>query len=195
MPSVACRSSSFAITRSMSRTSGRITCCASASVQSLRRKFRSMLTRAPAARAAATASRVAAAAFAPSAGVMPVTWNQAVAAKSRRPIHAGGIHLADRRPGAIVDDHRRPLARAALGVVDADAIAAAEDGFGANAFGAKRFDRRVADRVRRQPRHIPALDPELRQADGDVGFAAAERGDELRASGGSARNPAGSAAA
>ena len=34
---------------------------------------------------------------------------------------------------------------------------------------------RVADRVRRQPRHVVALEAEVREADGDVGLAAAER--------------------
>ena len=57
-----------------------------------------MLTRAPAARAAATASRVAAAAFAPSAGVMPVTWNHAAPRKiAAQSTPAGSISLIAER--------------------------------------------------------------------------------------------------
>ena len=53
--------------------SGRITFCACASVQSFLRKFRSTDTFTPAFFAASIDSRVHAAAFSPSAGVMPVT--------------------------------------------------------------------------------------------------------------------------
>ena len=75
MPSTDCRSSSFAITTSTPCTSGRITRCASAAVHNFERKFRSRLTGTFAAFAASSASRVQAAADAPSAGVMPVQWN------------------------------------------------------------------------------------------------------------------------
>ena len=44
----------------------------------------------------------------------------------------------------------------------------------ADAFGPQRADAGVADRVRRQARDVVALQPELRQADGDVRLAAAE---------------------
>jgi hypothetical protein len=49
-----------------------------------------------------------------------------------------------------------------------------------HAFGAQRADDGVPDRVRRQARHVVALEPEVGEADGDVGFAAAERRREHR---------------
>ena len=52
------------------------------------------------------------------------------------------------------------------------------DVIGAHAFGAQRAHRRVADRVLRQPRDVVAVEAELRQADRDVRFAAAEGGHE-----------------
>ena len=60
------------------------------------------------------------------------------------------------------------------------AIAAADDEVGADALGAQRADGAVADGVARQPRHVVALEAELRDADRDVGLAAAEGGAEDR---------------
>lgn len=68
-------SSSLAMTTSMLDIIDRITACAAASVHNFLRKFRSTLTRAPARRAAVSASMVQATALAPSAGVIPVKWN------------------------------------------------------------------------------------------------------------------------
>ncbi len=111
---------------------------------------------------------------------MPVTWNHAAPSNTFVQSTASGSISADRRARAIVDDLRRPLARASLGVVDADAIAAAQDVIGAHALRPQRADRGVADVVLRQPRHVVAVEAELRQADRGVGLAAAEGGDELR---------------
>ena len=72
------------------------------------------------------------------------------------------------------------LAGAAFGVVDADPVAAADDGVGADAFGAQRADRGIADRILRERGDVDALEPEQRQADGDVGFTAAEGGHQHR---------------
>ena len=69
-------SSSLAMTTSTCAISGRITACACFSVHSFLRKLRSTLTCAPAALAASIASFAQAAALSPSAGVMPVVWNQ-----------------------------------------------------------------------------------------------------------------------
>jgi hypothetical protein len=97
-----------------------------------------------------------------------------------RPVDCVRLHLGDRRPRAIVNDLRRALARAGLGVIDADAIAAAQNVVGSNPFGAQRANRRFTDVVCRQPRHVVAVEAELRQADRGVRLAAAEGGDELR---------------
>ncbi len=74
-PSTDWMSSSLAMTTSTYSISGRITDCAFFSDQSFLRKFRSMLTVAPAALAASSASFAHAAPLSPSAGVMPVQWN------------------------------------------------------------------------------------------------------------------------
>ncbi len=113
--------------------------CACFSVQSFLRKFRSTLTRTPAARAALSERAVAATPFSPSAGVMPVTWIPLRAGEDRRPVDGVGLHLADRRARAVVDDRRGALAGAGLGVVDADAVAAAHDVVGPHALGAQRL--------------------------------------------------------
>ena len=90
------------------------------------------------------------------------------------PVDRIRLHLADGRAGPVVDHHRGALARAGLREVDPDTAAAAQDPAGLHAFGAQRADRRLADRVRRQTRDVLALEPELREADGDVRLAAAE---------------------
>ena len=173
-------SSSLAITTSTLAIIGRITCCAAASVHSFLRKFRSTLIRAPAFlrgghRFVGARHRVGAERRGDAGDMEPRR-----AVEDLRPVDGAGRHLADRGSGAVVDHHRCALAGAALGEVDADAIAAARDRVGAHAFGAQRADRRVADRILRQPRDIPAVEPELREADGDVRLAAAEGGDERR---------------
>ena len=76
---------------------------------------------------------------------------------------------------AIVDDVRRALAGARLDEIHADAIAAANDVVGPHAFGAQRAHGGLADVVLRQPRDVIAVEAEQREADGHVGFAAAER--------------------
>src|SRR5690606_39767357 len=81
---------------------------------------------------------------------------------------------------AVVDDRRGALARAGLGEVDADALAAADDGAGLHALGAEGADGGVANRVLRQLRDVPAVEPEVREAHGHVGLAAAERRLEVR---------------
>ena len=42
---------------------------------------------------------------------------------------------------------------------------------GAHAFGTQRADRAFANRVRREPRHVVTVEPELRKAGGDVRFS------------------------
>src|SRR6185503_19518176 len=90
------------------------------------------------------------------------------------PVLRAGGDLADRRMRAVVDHRARPLAGAGLGEIDADPTARANDERGVDAFGAQRAHRRVANRVRRQAGDVAAVQPELRQARGHVGFAAAE---------------------
>ena len=90
------------------------------------------------------------------------------------PVNGIGRQLADRRVRAIVDDGRGALARSGLGEVDPHARAAADDVIGAHALGPQRADGGVADRVRGESRHVDALAAEVREADGHVGFAAAE---------------------
>ena len=75
-------SSSLAMTTSTSGISGRIAACACFSDHSFLRKLRSTLVRAPAFRAASSASFVQAMPLAPSAGVMPVVWNQSAPANT-----------------------------------------------------------------------------------------------------------------
>ncbi len=162
-PSTDWMSSSLAMTTSTCAISGRITACACFSVHSFLRKLRSTLTCAPAALAASIASFAHAAAFSPSAGVMPVVWNQSRALQHLGPLDRPRLHLADRRVRAVVDDHAGALARARFGEVDADALAAAIDGARVHAFGAQRADRRLADRVRRQARHVVAVEAEVRR--------------------------------
>jgi hypothetical protein len=82
--------------------------------------------------------------------------------------------------GAIVDDRRGALAGARFGEVDPDALAAALDEVGADAFGAEGPDGAVADGVRRETGHVAALEAELREAHRDVGLAAAVGRDEGR---------------
>src|SRR5205814_616254 len=67
-----------------------------------------------------------------------------------------------------------------FGEVDAQPVAAAHDVFGADAFGLQRAKGRVADRMRRQPRDVATVEPELCEAHRHVGFAAAKRGRENR---------------
>ena len=67
--------------------------------------------------------------------------------------------------GAVVDDIRRTLAGAGLGEIDPDPLAAAHDELGLHAFGAQRAHGRLADLVRRQPRHIVAVEAEPGEED------------------------------
>src|SRR6266545_468324 len=76
---------------------------------------------------------------------------------------------------AVVDDSAGTLARARLGEIDPDPAAAADDVVRANAFRAQRANRRVPDGMGRQPRHVVALEPEVREARCHVRLAAAER--------------------
>src|SRR4051812_8091111 len=91
------------------------------------------------------------------------------------PCNRVGRHLTDRGMGAIVDDGRCALACARLREIDAEAIAAADDEIRPDAFGAQGAQSGLADRVRRESRHVLTLEAELRKADRDVCFAAAER--------------------
>src|SRR5262249_52276865 len=75
---------------------------------------------------------------------------------------------------------RRALARARLREIDADAAPASRNMGCAHAFRPQRADGRVADRVRGQPGDVVALEAELREADGHVRLAAAERGGQHR---------------
>src|SRR5262249_38763805 len=98
----------------------------------------------------------------------------------RIPVDAVRRQLADGRMRAIVDDRRGALARAGLRIVDPDAVAATNDVIGPDAFCPKRADGGVADGVFREPRDVVAIETELREADGDVRFAAPERRREDR---------------
>ena len=183
------------MTTSTSRISGPMTSCARFSVHSFLRKLRSTLMRTPAARAALIDARGRRDALVAERRRNPRDVIPLRAGKHRRPVNRVRVHFGDRRPGAIVDDRRRALARASFGVVDADPIAAAQDVIGPHAFGAQRAHRRLADLVLRQARDVVAVDAECCQAHRNVGFTAAECGDRTAASAESARIPAGSAAA
>jgi hypothetical protein len=94
------------------------------------------------------------------------------------PVHRVGRHLADRGTRPIVEDRRGPLAGADFRVVDPDPAAAAHDAIGPYPLGAQRPDGRITNRVVRQRGDVHALEAELREADGDIGLAAAERRDQ-----------------
>ena len=96
------------------------------------------------------------------------------------PVGRPRLHLGDRRVRAVVDHRRGPLAGPSLREVDADPVAAALDELGSHAFGADRLHRRIPDRVPGQPGHEVALEAEVRQADGHVRLATAERRAEHR---------------
>src|SRR5690606_36080600 len=98
----------------------------------------------------------------------------------RWPVEVGWRHLGDGRLRAVVHHGRAALTGAGLGVVDPHAAAAAHHRVGEDAFGAQRADGRVANRVPGQPRHVPALETEVGEADRDVGLAASERRMEHR---------------
>jgi hypothetical protein len=78
----------------------------------------------------------------------------------------------------VVEDGRGALAGAHLGEIDADPAAAPRDVIGPDPFGAQRPEGGVPDRVRRQTRHVVALEAELGKTDRNVRFAAAERGSQ-----------------
>ncbi len=82
-PSTDWMSSSLAMTTSTHSINGRITDCAFFEDHSFLRKLRSMLTVAPAALAACSASFAHAAPLSPSAGVMPVQWNHVAPSNTR----------------------------------------------------------------------------------------------------------------
>src|SRR5215831_3978893 len=81
---------------------------------------------------------------------------------------------------AIVDDRRRPLARAGFSEVDAQPIASAQNEVRAYTFCAQRADGGIANRVCRHARYVEAVDAELREAHRDIGFAATECGGQRR---------------
>ena len=96
---------------------------------------------------------------------------------------------------AVVENRGRALAGAGFREVDAEARTAALNVLNVHALGAQRADGGIANRVGWNARDVGARHAEVREAHGDVGFAAAERRREAPATAAAARTPAGSAAA
>src|SRR5204863_9289774 len=94
------------------------------------------------------------------------------------PVDGSRIELADGRMRPVVDNIRRALACTALDVVDPYSVASANDEVGSDALGSQRAYRRFSDIVRRQAGDVITVEAELREADGHIRLAAAERGRE-----------------
>src|SRR5688572_9057843 len=92
----------------------------------------------------------------------------------RRPVHGAGLELTDRRMCAIVNDVRRPLARASFGKIDPDPVAAAKDEVCSDSFCPKCTDSGFADVVLWKAAHVVTVQPELREACRHVRFATPE---------------------
>jgi hypothetical protein len=98
----------------------------------------------------------------------------AAASEDFVPVEVGGIDLGNGAVGAVVGDSGRALGGAAFEVVNADAVAAAQDVCGIDAEPAQALDAGLGDVVLRQARDEGSLLAEEGQRDSDVGFAAAE---------------------
>src|SRR4029453_15856902 len=82
--------------------------------------------------------------------------------------------------GAVVDYGRGALTRSRFREVNAEPLTTPQYEVRPHPLGAKRADRRIANRMFGNTRHVIAVETKLRERHGDVGLAPAERGGRHR---------------
>ena len=90
------------------------------------------------------------------------------------PVKIGGGGFLDGAVGTVIDADGTTLRSALLVVVDADAVAAADDLAGVHTVAAQAVDSGLADGMGRQLGHVDGVNAVVGQGHRDVGFAAAE---------------------